>query len=276
MRIAGFLCSRNCVENGMLRNCLTSLSLTTDMIFVYDDASTEPVRPIYEEFDCIVLYGAVNAFHLELKHKQELLQVALRHRPDWLVWIDSDALLGWHFEDRARTEHTLEQCEANGIELLHLHNCNLWRSPWWYRTDQEFDNLWHGVFWRNTGELHYAPVGKLHQKQYPLFHHDLNKPITASKFEPQTGQLLHFGFASAEEIAKKYFIYRASGQTGYPLNRLVDESTLTLEPSQAEWFPEWLRPTLGEAGSIPPPRFSPAGMEKFSSFEEWKEAQDGA
>jgi len=273
MKIAGFAQNYNNVSNGFLEQALTSLWKVSDQVFVYDDASTEAVRPIYEKYNCVVLYGAVNAFHLELKHKQELLSVVLRHQPDWITWHDVDAILGQHFEDRARTEQTLAQCEANGIELLHLKNLNLWRSPWWYRTDQEFDNLWHGVFWRNTGELHYNPVGKLHQKQYPLFHHDPNKPITASKFEPQTGQLLHFGFASNDEIAKKYFLYRASGQTGYPLNRLVDESTLTLEPSQAEWFPEWLRPTLGEAGSIPPPCFFPAEMEKFASFEQWKEAQ---
>ena len=275
MQIAGFMQVFNGAENGMLERALTSLWKVCDQVFIYDDASTEPVRPIYEKYDCIVLYGTVNAFHLELQHKQALLSVVLRHHPDWVVWHDLDALLGQHFEDRARTEHTLQQCEANGIELLHIHNCNLWRSPWWYRTDQEFDGLWHGVFWKVNPEMHYQPIGKLHQKQYPLFHRDPNTPITASKFEPQTGQLLHFGFASNEEIAKKYFIYRASGQRGYPLDRLVDESTLALQPSDVAWFPEWLRPALGQAGSMPPPCFSPARMAEFTSFEEWKAVQNG-
>lgn len=268
MKIHGFLCNYNNVLNGFLRNCLVSMSRITDVIYVYDDASTEDVKPLYKEFYCVVLYGAVNAFHLELVHKQQLLGVALRGKADWIAWWDSDAVLGWHFEDRARTEHTLAQCEANGIELLHLHNLNLYRSEGWYRTDAQYNDLWHAPFWRNTGELHYKPVGRLHQKQYPLFHADPNKPVTASKFDPLVGQLLHFGFASDEEVILKYLMYKEQGQIGYPLDRLADESTLTLEEAQAEWFPTWY-----QRGNIEKPNLLDWDqIKQFATRRAWIEA----
>jgi hypothetical protein len=223
MKICGFLQNYNNVGNGFLPQCLYSMRQTCDEIVVYDDASTEDVRGIYEDFGCVVVYGQKNEFWRELYHKQELLAVALRFAPDWFCWFDTDAILGEHWEDRERAEGSLNQCDEQGIQLLHLHNLNLWRNDGWFRVDQSFNDLWHGVFWKNTGQLHYAPVGKLHQKQYPFFFHDHSTEVASSRFPNENGKLIHFGFASDDEIARKYFRYRDNGQTGWALDRLVDE-----------------------------------------------------
>lgn len=275
MKVVGFLVNRDNVKNNYLSNCLNSLARIVDSIAIFDDASTEDVRPLYQSFDASVIYGRKPAFQRELFSKQDLLKVAMREQPDFLIWIDGDAVLGRHFESRERTEKVLTNMAAQQIDLLHLHNCNHWRSPWWFRVDQKFNDLDHGVIWKNSGEMFYSPVAKLHQKQYPQFWRDQDRPIVASKFEPLDGQLLHFGFARDEEIARKYFTYREHGQTGWALDRLVDESTLDLKPALKEWFPEWLLPALGEPGEAPVPFFTPEQMGAMASFEEWMEGYHG-
>lgn len=270
LTIVGFLQNFNCVENGFLRNCLRSMRCLCDEIVVYDDASTEDVRPIYEDFDCIVLYGGRNEFKRELYHKQRLLPIALRFNPHWICWIDSDTILGRHWESRDRAELTLATAFQQGIDLFHLHNLNLWRSQHYYRVDQLYNDLWHGVFWRNTGELHYEPVGQLHQKQYPISWN--SKSTVASKFDDPEGQLLHFGFVNEDEIAQKYFRYRATGQSGFALDRLVDENGMDLRQVDPIWFPQWFN--LSELPASPVPIFSPTLMQEYESYDAWRSASN--
>ena len=270
LRVVAFIQCFNNVQNGYLRRCLRSVAEVSDQIVVYDDASTEDTWPLYREFDCVVIPGRSNAFSRELFHKQELLTWALRYQPDWIIWVDSDAALGRALATREGVEKMLGIADREGAHLVQLHNLNLWRSHWWYRTDEKFDDLWHGVFWKNTGELHYAPVARLHQQQFPRFWRDSQKPVVSVRFDQPDGQLLHFGFAREEEIARKYFTYREAGQTGWALDRLVDERKLALEPAASSWFPQWLLEEIGAPESMPLPKLTPEEMSQFKSFEDWK------
>lgn len=270
MRLAGFFQVHNNVQNGYLRRALRSAAEVTDQIVVYDDASTEDVWPLYREFDCVVIPGREKAFHRELYHKQELLIWALRYQPDWIVWFDSDACLGRALQKRSNLEAVLNQADAQGAHMVQLHNLNLWRSHWWYRTDEKFNDLWHAVMWKNTNELHYAPRQGLHMQQFPRFWHDQQKPAVSIRFDQPTGQLLHFGFARPEEVARKYFTYRAAGQKDWALDRLVDERKLCLEPAASEWFPEWLLEEIGVPEAAPRPILTPEAMAQLESLEEWQ------
>lgn len=287
MEIVGFLQNRDNVENGMLARCLKSMSLVAGRICVYDDGSDEDVRSLYSAYDCTVVYGGRSSFSRELYHKEALLGVALRYQPDWLVWFDSDAVLGRVFESRDTTVGLLESAQEHGFVRLFLHNLNLWRSPWWYRKDLNYNDLWHCVWWRNTGQLHYQPRAGLHMRQYPFAFRDprVDQQVEAqpTHFTEAKAKLLHFGFGNEVEIARKYFTYREQGQTGGRLDRLVSEGTmvnpytgeqqsLTLEPVDREWYPEWLLPELGEAATEPkPPFFDPAQMAECATFDEWLE-----
>jgi len=280
MRLTGVIQNHNGIEGGHLERALTSLSKTTDHLVVYDDASTENVRPLYEAFDATVIYGLENNFCRELYHKQALLDVALRTNPDWLVWIDSDAILGRYFADKERTVSMLEEVDKAGNVMVFLHNRNLWRSLRWARTDSQFDDLWHGVFWKNTGQLHYNPIGKLHQKQYPLFYTDQEKQVLATKFENPLGQLLHYGFADPLDIAQKYYRYKKHGQIGYPLNRLVTEKEITpegltgkpmtFEEMEADQFPDFCSDDVLLNTDDPPTELlSVEMMEQYATYEDW-------
>ena len=275
MIIVGFLQNYNNVENGFLTQCLYSMRRICDEVVVYDDGSTENVRDVYKDFGCITLNSPHNEFSRELYHKHELLSIAMRMSPDWICWFDTDAILGRHWEDRGRTEESLMQTEEQGIALLHLHNLNLWRSDTYYRIDNSFNDLWHGVFWKNTGQLHYRPIGKLHQKQYPHFYHDDEIQTVTSQFPEDSGKLLHFGFASDDEIAKKYFAYRDQGQHGWALDRLVTEKTeCDLVEAKEEWFPEWyLNEGQMDVRQKPVPIFDPEEMGEYGSYGEWKERE---
>ena len=271
MRIVGFVQSHNNVVNGYLRRCLRSLRAICDEIVIYDDASFEDVWSLYREFGCIVVPGREQAFARELYHKEELLTWALRFRPDWICWTDTDACLGRAWSTRPAAESFLSQADAQGAHLVMLHNLNLWRSHWWYRTDEKFNDLWHGVFWRNTGELHYQPRTGLHQQQFPLFWHDGQRPTVSVRFDRPEGQLLHFGFAREEEIVRKYFTYRQAGQTGWALERLVDERKLCLESASSVWYPEWLLEEIGAPEGSPAPKLTPGSMARVPDFKTWRD-----
>lgn len=290
MNLVGFLCNRNGVENGYLRRCLHSMSLVSDHIVTYDDFSDEDVAGLYAEYGCTVIQGTKQAFERELYHKQDLLTVALRYRPDWICWFDSDAVLGRLWEDRQVTEQILESAAESGYVRLFLHNLNLYRSPWWYRTDLNYNELWHCVWWKNTGQLHYHPKPGLHQAQYPhVFHDDkLNAQVEGqqTQFVEDRAKLLHYGFVSVEEIALKYYGYRAQGQSGGRLDRLVSEfgminpyaqkhEEFKLEPVEKDWVPTWLLPEIGEPGPAPVATLDPQQFAQYANFDEWNAARKG-
>jgi hypothetical protein len=284
MKIIGLLQNRNNVDNGYLRWCLTSMSRIADAIVVYDDASDQNVHPLYEQFECDVIYGETQEFHRELFHKQQMLDKGLTYDPDWFVWFDADAVLGAFWASRERTEKALNEAADKGIVVMLLHNLNLWRSWWWYRSDQSFNELWHCVFWKNTGQLNYDPQEGLHLSQYPYFWNDREETVVASRFEEELGQLIHFGFATDEEIARKYFTYRGKGQEGWPLERMVaegkmlneqteEEEEFSLHPADPIWYPDWLTPQLGSNWQPPAPRFTPEKMAAFGNYGEWDQSR---
>lgn len=271
MKLTGFLQNRDNVDNNFLAQCLTSMALICDEIVVYDNHSTQAVTPIYQKFGALVIYGTKGSFDRELYYKADLLGLALRGQPDWICWFDTDACLGQHWEDKERAHRTLAQCGEQGVDLVFLHNLNLWRTPWWFRVDQKFNDLWHGVFWRNTGELHYQPRVGLHQQQFPFFYRDHDRQVAGTRFSEVTAQLLHFGFASAEEIARKYFTYRGHGQKDWALNRLVDEAGMILEPAESEWFPRLALDNIGFISKNKPDQlFDPQTMAEIPNMEAWR------
>ena len=95
MRIVAFLQLYNELENGNLVRCLENCTKWADDIYIYDDCSDDGSQDVYLKYTerGNIIFGSERNFKKELFHKQSLLEMALKSRPDWIGWIDGDTTL---------------------------------------------------------------------------------------------------------------------------------------------------------------------------------------
>lgn len=223
MRLCGFLQIYNEVEKGNLRRCLQSMERYCDDIVIYDDASTDDSVSVAREFTDLIIEGKVNEWGKEAEHRQELLELALTTNPDWIFWMDADEVV----ENEGEKGGIRELCETTEFDCYAFHEVNLWRTPAFYRKDNSYNDGWFCRLWKNNGSLRIENKPGLHQRLVP---DSLVKETNADI------QVLHYGFASDESIIDKYVTYKAHGQTGWALHRLIDERTLEIVRSNPDWF----------------------------------------
>lgn len=237
MNLAGFLTVHNESIKGNIRRCLDSMSVYCDSIYVFDDVSTDDTPEVALSYSKVkLIYGDYNAFDQELFHKQKLLEFALKDNPDWLFWLDADEVL----EKKGETDlrNFIESGVANAADGWTFPEVNLWRSERYYRLDNQYNDGLFIRLWRNTGTLTYRPDSGLHRPQYPM-------GLKTIKDCPL--KVIHYGFASDRSIIEKYHTYKAHGQDGWALHRLIDESSLRLANTKPEWLGrEPIGPTISE------------------------------
>mgnify|MGYP002624865178 CR=1 FL=1 len=262
MKLIAFLQLYNESEKGNLRRCLNNCAQWADDIVIYDDCSTDDSHSIYTKYtnESNIIYGKERNFSNEIAHKQQLLQLTLSLNPDWICWMDGDAIF-----DRECTEGKLRNYmsmgNSQGIDCWDFHYVNMWKKPGWYRLDNMFNDLRSKSLWKNNGNLYYRPNGKLHQPQYPN---------GLRSFAPTSNHILHYGFAFRNSIINKYLTYKSYGQHGWDLDRLIDESTLTLEQVPLDWFPKGLVPQLGEK----PTSETYNDVKSFNNWEQYVKQKD--
>lgn len=226
----------NEMKSGNLLRFLQDVPNWAHAIVFYDDGSDDGTYEALLEFQqfsqlghkVYIIRSDENDFKNEIAHKQHLLGRAIEIGADWIMWLDADEVI----EPRGHKEikALLQNKELDGYAF---HQINLWRTDKLHRVDNQYND---GIFvrlWRNNGRLRYDPKPGLHQRPYPL---------GVDKVADSDIQIIHYGFATDDAIIKKYHTYKAHGQEGWALNRLVDESTLTVRRIK----PEWLRgPSVG-------------------------------
>ena len=114
---------------------------------------------------------------------------------------------------------------------------NLWRSDVHERMDDSYNGLdgW-GVcaLWKFNENLSFDDGSGLHRPQYPLqIVNKIKLPYS----------LVHRGFATDYQIMTKYQVYGANGQSGWALERLLEESTLAVHKIDYEMLPDWFKIT---------------------------------
>lgn len=235
MKLVGFAQCYNELSRGNLRRCLDSMSKYCDAICVYDDGSSDGSTDVIASYSNVhLIRGQRNDFTNELYHKEALLKLTLDLNPDWIFWMDFDEVIEKRGEDGALRDFAATAV-ADGYTF---HEVNLWRSERYYRLDNQYNSGLFCRLWRNNGYLSYAPTFGLHHRQYP----DGLRSIKDCDI-----QVIHYGFASDKNIIDKYHTYKANGQRGWPLFRLVDESSLALAKTKAEWLGrEPVGPTIEE------------------------------
>ncbi len=265
MKIVAFLQLRNESENGNLVRCLDNCSKWSDEIFIYDDCSTDDSSEVYKKYteDKNIIFGTGRNFINELFNKQKLLELTLSHDPTWIIWLDGDAILS-----RLITNHCKDiiiELDKRGFDSGSIHNMNLWRHPAFYRLDNKYNDLRYLSFWKNNGNLSYQNIKPgLHQQQAP------SGMVNTAAFTDDHRNI-HYGFASEENIVKKYLMYKSFGQKGWALDRLVNEiSSFHLEKVPENLYPEENVPP--DYGTTETPK--PLTYNQYRNFNSWEEYVD--
>jgi len=243
MKIVGFVKMHNEAERGNLERCLKNLKKYCSNIVIYDSGSTDNSVEVAKKYTDYIITGK-DDFKAELLQKQELLEYALKLKPEWIFWIDPDEIL-----EKRGFEGIKKLCKFGdtfGVDGFAFHEINLWRSECWYRLDNQFNNKWDIRLWKAKPELKFNTSLGLHRPQHPL---------GLQRILPCNLQIIHYGFSTVELIVQKYKTYKALGQTGWALSRLIDERTLKLAPVNIQWFDKT-------------PKLEP--MPKPLSMEKWK------
>ena len=240
MKIIAFTQLRNELSKGNLENWFKQMSVC-DYIYIYDQNSDDGSLEYYKQFDnCVVIESPINRFREELICKQELLTKLLKDHPDvdWILWIDGDLLLdGRLLADNGKELRELCRLGSiHGTDAYLFNHYNLWRSDIFYRVDDQYHSLdgnWCPL-WRNNGQLHFQHTVGLHRKQYP---------DGLQNFKATPYAVIHRGFATDYQIMTKYDVYKANGQNGWALERLLDEHELQVVQLNRELLPDWFEYT---------------------------------
>jgi len=235
------------LENGNLPRFMRHISRYCDSVCIYDDGSTDGTRDyIFDVWDAwtkgkgqiegsddfklsevIYIDGGTNNFESELSHKQEQLDKCKAAGVDWVIRIDADETL-----DERAVSKIKDMCNESCARGIAFHTINLWRCPNFYRIDNSYNDVVFNRLWKLTPDLHFNIQKGLHLTNFPI-------GVTDDEdFSPY--EIIHWGFASNQSIIDKYLMYKAYGQSGWALNRLIDESTLQLRKSEQCWFAEIL------------------------------------
>tara|TARA_Y100000593_G_scaffold95031_1_gene198562 strand:+ start:13684 stop:14478 length:795 start_codon:yes stop_codon:yes gene_type:complete len=238
MKIIGFSQLRNERSKGNLENWLKCMDIC-DYIYIVDQASDDNSKELYDKCDKIsAFYNKTNDFENEIFIKSELLKRLRSDHPDtdWIFWVDGDTLIDGRLLSAGKEtlKHMCGIASANNADGITFGHYNLWRSDIYYRIDDGYHGLNDsGVIclWRNTPEIFFPENSPgLHGSQYPR---------NIKNIMPANLNLIHRGFATDEQIMLKYDIYKTRGQTGWELDRLLNESSLAVEELPKELLPNW-------------------------------------
>ena len=217
MKIIGFAQLYNEESKGNLRNWIKSMSFC-DYVYIYDQNSTDSSKELYKQQDnFVVVESPVNDFKSEIK-------------------CNGDTILSRN-EGRDSIERLLTLCDQHGCGSIDLRHFNLWRSDIYYRIDNQYDYLDRvGVraFWKNNGQLKFPTTDGLHQLQYPNF-------LGGKVARLEDIFLIHKGFSTDSQIINRYHLYKSRGQSGWSLERLIDENTLAVNILHKSVYPTWFK-----------------------------------
>jgi glycosyltransferase involved in cell wall biosynthesis len=234
-KIIGFGQLRNESENGNLENWFRCME-PCEHIYIFDQASTDNSKEIYEKYKdkTTVIYSPTNRFEEELICKSELYKLLLKEHPDvdWVLWLDGDLLLDGRLLIDDNLQKLCNKLDDAGVDLPRFGHYNLWRSDKWYRKDNSYHNL-HGHWFPLWGK----PT-RLWFDERPGLHHGQVPQGTQSAALVDVN-VIHFGFKNEKKIVGKYLHYKSLGQSGWDLDRLIDEETLDVDEVPSEIYPEW-------------------------------------
>lgn len=213
-KIVGFTQMFNEIRKGNLERFITHIDPYISELVVYDDGSTDGSYELMSDYTNYIIRSPKNDFKNELYHKQQLLELALSLKPDFILWLDIDEVL-------SKNTNIQELCQFmvnHNLDGLSMKEVNLWKSNSYKRIDTLYDLGWFVRLWRVTPDMHFDCSSGLHKQQYPI-------TVTNIARLQDPPCVIHYGFADVVNLAHKFFIYRQNGQSGCALFRLIMETS---------------------------------------------------
>ena len=243
-KIIGFLQVRNEIASGHLERFIQQNIPLFDYFVVYDDASDDGTAERIEPYCDVLVRGTMPLFGDELTSKQRLLESSahLASDHDFYFRLDADEVLYASKEELIRICQKLNMEKFDGARLPHI---NLWRSHFFFRTDDHYDEFYPVRLWRAGADLYFPLISGLHNEMHPLGMNSIARLTNPS--------VVHYGFASDQLLEDKFALYQSYGQRGRNLYRLVSEEGRTLEPlnSRADLLGARFDPTFGRDSNEP-------------------------
>ena len=219
-KIIGFLQVRNEIASGHLARFIEQNVPLFDCLVVYDDASDDGTAERIEPYCDVLVRGTMPLFGDELRSRQRLLESSahLTSESDFYLWLDADEVLYTSKDELIGICQKLNAEKFDGARLPHI---NLWRSDYFFRTDDHYDDLYPVRLWRAGADLSFPMKSGLHNEMHPLGMNSIERLTMPS--------VVHYGFASDRLLEDKFALYQSYGQRGRNLYRLVSEEGRTLE-----------------------------------------------
>lgn len=255
MKIIGFCQIRNELQNGNLHNLLKGLEFC-EKIYIFDQASDDGSHEVYAQHDNVeVIQSEVNRFvddgPRRLAAPKEFIErsfpqipTILKENPDadWLCWLDGDSVLEGRLlaNNAQELKQQLQQCGGLGYKAMSLQSLSMWRSNRHCRVDNEYNDYRPICFWKNLKEFNFPATprvldGQLMPLEVPDGH----------VFKNWDYYVLRYGHSTEDKLVRKYEEYKAAGQEGWLLDRVLDERGMKIAKLYDITLPDFIDPSSG-------------------------------
>lgn len=218
-------------EEKWLKEVLDSIARIAHGIVVFDDGSTDSTPDICREHPSVLDYHRQKSAELdEVRDKNILLKMALKHDPDWILCMDGDEI----FEESApeRIFDAIRSCPAD-VTVLDLEFLYMWDDLYHYRTDGIYRRIFHHRLFSLAGQdrdaLSFVPTG-----HGGNFHCESVPPNIRGKSMEIDVKIKHLGYMFRADRERKFHWYMSNdpghAAMGY-YNHLLDQPGMTIE----EW-----------------------------------------
>lgn len=234
MPVYGMLRVRD--EEHNLERCLNSILRVCDRVYVMDDHSTDKTAEIVQSYDgyrCKYFLSPFTPDDLnEARDKTWLLERICEDVPEygygptsahWVFQIDGDEELYEPDRYKFKSEH-LGTRDHWCAQLIYL-----WNSPNAVRWDGHYAKCYRPTIFRllRRGMEFRNHSGQLHPSGVPVSHISSDPNVV---HEPEPIRILHYGYLSEEERARKYRWYLGHDPTQEPFYRKECFGPATLVP----------------------------------------------